>query len=104
MIQMFTAVKTVAPHSKIFIHGYDYAPVVSRYFVDEANKMIAGLAPHFCDGKDDQFTHIDFRNSLASYHWLEDGIHPMPAGFHILAKKFNQALMEKNLMPTQRGA
>ena len=104
MIQMFTAVKAVSPHSKTFIHGYDYAPVVSRYFVDEANKMIAGLAPRFNDGKPDQFTHIDFRNTLSPHHWLEDGIHPMPAGFHILAKKFNQALIDKNLMPTLKGA
>ena len=99
MSQMFTTVRDVSPKSHIFIHGYDYAPVVSRYFVDSANEMIEGLLPRFCDDNKALFTYLDLRHCLSSHHWLEDGIHPNPAGFHLLANEFNQVLADKGLFP-----
>ena len=99
MKQMFTTVREASAKSHIFIHGYDYAPVVSRYFVDSANEMIQGLAPHFCDDKGGLFTSLDLRHCLSSQHWLEDGIHPNPAGFQILANKFHQTLTAKGFYP-----
>ena len=102
MSQMFTTVRDVSPKSHIFIHGYDYAPVVSRYFVDSANEMIEGLLPRFCDDNKALFTYLDLRHCLSSHHWLEDGIHPNPAGFHLLANEFNQVLADKGLFPTAK--
>ena len=99
MRQMFSTVRQVSPNSYIFIHGYDYAPIVSCYFVDSANEMIQGLAPYFSHKSKAQFTAIDFRNSLSWHHWLEDGIHPNPAGFYILAEKFNQVLAAHHYRP-----
>ena len=99
MKQMFTTVREASAKSHIFIHGYDYAPVVSRYFVDSANEMIQGLAPHFCDDKGGLFTSLDLRHCLSSQHWLEDGIHPNPAGFQILANEFHLSLTAKGLYP-----
>ena len=101
MRQMFTTVIKTSPHSHIFIHGYDYAPVVSRYFVDSANEMIRGLADDFKDELVQRVTHIDFRNHLSSHHWLDDGIHPNQAGFFILAARFHDILISHNLKPHQ---